>query len=135
MIDFIMDIFENTSGWMKWTGASFIVVLVALFFIATQPSGNEVVRLQSTVAEIRENATNAAIDAGVQASEESSNAIMSGFHESGVSMAQQVEDPVTQGTIVFGMDVAGFLFAAWVVLIIMGTILGALGFDVSWLKN
>ena len=131
----IFEIFENIPGWMKWTGRSFLVVRIFLLFIASQSSGKEVVNAPTTVAEIRENATNAAIGAGVQASQESSNAITKSFHESGVAMAQQVSDPVTKGTVIAGMDMAGFFLAVFVVLSIMGAILGALGFDVSWLKG
>lgn len=134
MVD-IIEIFENTPGWMKWTGGSFIIVFLLLLFIASQPGGDEVVRVPSTIAEVRENATEAVIGAGVQASKESSNTIMSSFHQAGESMAQQVKDPVTKGTIIAGMSFAGFLLSLVVALSIMGAILGALGVDVSWLKN
>lgn len=133
MVD-ISEIVSAVPGWMKWTGGSVVVVLILLIFIASQPGGDEVINAPKAVEEARENVTQLAIQAGADASEEAGTSIVKTFQDTGVAMAEQVEDPTTKKTIIGGMTIAGIFLALFVVLAIMGAILKALGFDVSWMK-
>ena len=110
----MFEVIENTPGWMKITGGSLIVVLIFLSFLYLSGE-KEAVEIPSTIQETKQNVTKEII--------EESKGIVGAFHEAGVDMAKDVDDPVVKRQIVGLMTFSGFMLF----LIIVLSVLKAMG--------
>ncbi len=117
----MIELIENVSTWQKWTGGSLIVVLLFLSFLYLSGE-KEAVELPSTINEAKQNVTKEVI--------EESKGIVGAFHEAGVNMAEDVDDPVVKKQIIGLMTFSGFMLF----LIIVLSVLKAMGVRI-WIKE
>ena len=130
----ILDFIENMKGWQKWTGGSILIVLV-LFSIFYFSGNSEAIELPGQVSEIKQNATNQVINESINVIEESGNEIIPVFHETGVELAKDIDDPVTKKTVEYGWTLVGICIWLIVALAIIGAVLTALGIRVKGINK
>lgn len=110
----MLEIITDLKTWQKWTGGSmvFVILLIGFFYVT---GNNEAAELPSTINEIKQNATEQVIDEGTKAGV----IIVDEFHDVGVEMAKDIEDPLLRGEIVFLWTLGGFLLALAVILALL----------------
>lgn len=126
MLIFMEDFINWIMDWKKLTGIGIISAIILVIFILMF-IGQDVAEVPTEVNQIKQEASDELISAGVEASTESSKGIISSFWKTGMVLADDVEDPGLKGTIIFGWMMAGVLLALSVVIAIMSPILKAAG--------
>lgn len=117
-----MNIIEAIMNWKTLTGLGIVgtIIFVILIF---HYGGEEAVNLPNTVEEIKENATEMAEDALIEATEESSKTIFSETKKIGDDLADSVDDPRAKSGIRSSMALFGFGLFLLIVLVILSPFL------------
>lgn len=123
----IIELFEAIPTWMKWTGCSFVVVLLFLLIVASQPGGEEAIKAPATVKAATDDASRQLVSEGAKASTSVAGEIISSFDKTGEEMAKQVPDKAIGAQIHFLGILAGVLLAGAVVVMIMAPIIKVVG--------
>jgi len=120
--------------WLKWVlgiffGGSLVIAIAWGILVLTGDfkQAEEVRDIPNQIDEAKQNVTNELISATAEVIVESGNEIIPTFHETGESMAKDIEDPSVKRTVIGGMTMAGVCLWLFVAIVIVGAILTAFG--------